>query len=79
MTARMEISLYMGYLHGIIIDSVGLSHFGDTRPVGRGHSQKKFFLYIFLYISYMLGVGTTLVGDDCARGDIAIYHVYAWC
>ena len=29
-----------------------------------------------LYISFMLGVETTLVDDDCARGDIAIYHVY---
>ena len=78
MTAVVEISLYMGYLHGIIIDSVGLSHFGDTRPVGCGHSQK-FFLYIFLYISYMLGVETTLVGDDCGGGDIVIYGVFAWC
>ena len=78
MTARMEISLYMGYLHGIIIDSVGLTHFRDTRPVGRGHSQNFFYIF-FLYISYIFGVGTTLMGDDCGGGDIAIYHVYAWC
>ena len=50
MTARMEISLYMGYLHAGIIDSVGLSHFGDTRPVGRGHPQKNFFSIYFLYV-----------------------------
>ena len=76
MTAGVEISLYITCMHAGIIDSVGLSHFGHTRPVGRGHSQKKFF---FLYISFMLGVETTLMDDDCARGDIVIYHVYAWC
>ena len=78
MTARAEISLYMGLLGCSIIVLRGLTYFGHTRPVGRGLAQN-FFLYIFLYISYMLGVGTTLVGHDCARGDIAIYHVYAWC
>ena len=75
MTAGVEILLFMGLLGCSIIVLRGLTYFGDTRPVGRGHSQKIFFLYI----SFMLGVETTLVGDDCARGDIAIYHVYAWC
>ena len=46
MTAGVEISLYITCIHAGIIDSVGLSHFGDTRPVGCGHSQKNFF-YIF--------------------------------
>ena len=55
MTAVVEISLYMGYLHGIIIDSVGLSHFGDTRPVGRGHSQKIFSIYFSMYFLYVGG------------------------
>ena len=64
MTAGVEILLFMGLLGCGIIVLRGLSHIGDTRPVGRGHSQK-FFLYIFLYISYMLGVGITLMGDDC--------------
>ena len=78
MTAGVEISLFMGLLGCSIIVLRGLTYFGDTRPVGRGHSQN-FFLYIFLYISFMLGVETTLVGHDCARGDIAIYGVFAWC
>ena len=76
MTAGVEILLFMGLLGCSIIVLRGLTYFGDTRPVGRGHSQK-FFLYIFLYISYIFGVETTLVSDDCGGGDIAIYHVYA--
>ena len=48
MTAGVEISLYMGYLHGVIIVLRGLTYFGDTRPVGRGHSQIFFSIY-FLY------------------------------
>ena len=49
MTAGVEISLYMGLLGCGIIDSVGLSHIGDTRPVGRGLAQKFFSIY-FLYV-----------------------------
>ena len=49
MTARAEISLYITCIHAGIIDSVGLSHIGDTRPVGRGLAQKFFSIY-FLYI-----------------------------
>ena len=66
MTAGVEISLYITCMHAGIIDLRGLTYFGDTRPVGRGHSQKNFFFIFLLYISYMLGVETTLVGDDCA-------------
>ena len=69
MTAGVEISLYMGYLHGINTGLGGpaaIGHmvfFGPVRPLD-------------IYISYIFGVETTLVSDDCARGDIAIYHVY---
>ena len=46
MTAGVEILLFMGLLGCGIIVLRGLTYFGDTRPVGPGHSQK-FFLYIF--------------------------------
>ena len=72
MTAGVEISLYMGYLHGIIIDSVGLSHFGDTRPVGRGHSQK-FFFYIFFYIFPLCWGSKPLWWVMTARAEISLY------
>ena len=60
MTARVEILLFMGLLGCGIIVLRGLTYFGDTRPVGPGHSQK-FFFYIFsiyfLYVGGRWGVG----------------------
>ena len=60
MTAGVEILLFMGLLGCGIIVLRGLSHFGDTRPVGRGHSQNFFALYFsiyFLYVGGRWGVG----------------------
>ena len=76
MTAGVEILLFMGLLGCGIIVLRGLTYFGDTRPVGRGHSQNFFFIF-FLYISYMLGVGTTLVGDDC--GGLRYRYLWGIC
>ena len=78
MTAGVMISLYMGYIHGGIIDSGGMTHFGDIPPVGRGLTPKKIF-FSYIYFLYRLGVGNGLVGHDCGSDDIAIYRVYAWC
>ena len=75
MTAGVEILLFMGLLGCGIIVLRGLASIDHIKNFGC--RSKKFFYS--LYNIYRLGVETTLVGDDCARGDIVIYGVFAWC
>ena len=72
MTAGVEISLYITCIHAGIIDSVGLTYFGDTRPVGPGHSQN-FFLYIFFYIFPLCWGSKPLCWVMTAGVEISLY------
>ena len=74
MTARVEISLYMGLLGCGIIVLRGLTYFGDTRPVCRGHSQN--FFYIFFYIFPICWGSEPLWWVMTARAEISLFMGY---
>ena len=74
MVARVEILLFMGLLGCGIIVLRGPAAIGHIKNFGC--RSKNFYS---IYNIYRLGVGGGFVGDDCARGDIVIYGVFAWC
>ena len=73
MVARVEILLFMGLIGCGIIVLRGPAVIGHIKNFGC--RSKKFFS---IYFIYMMGVDGGFVGNDCARGDIVIYGVFAW-